>query len=386
MVIKTNALIYDDRFRKEVQSLQRIGTAVTASIMEDANRPGNGHDYGDGVVQKFNILSLLTRKVLKSRWFVLVHLLEFILRTCSQIVRIKPKVVWIHDPILMVFIPFLAVLRRMGIIEKVIWDHHELPVKRIDESPFLRRVFALFCKGADTIIAANKQRLEYLKSRYPGFEKGEKGIIRNYSDSAFIQQPQKALPEDLVRWLSGREYFLVQSGVVDLRNFRTIAKALVPSNSLPAIVAVGGGNEKLIADMRLQYGEQFDKRVYLIGKVPQMELTRYLDSAIASIIFYRKDYGVNNWLCEPNRLFQALNRNRPVIVGNNPPMVDILDKFELGIVVNDDGVEAELLGVAVDEFLNRRDHMSALSECQIAKISWESQDVNIRKILTMRSA
>ncbi|UAA39638.1 hypothetical protein KIH87_04580 [Paraneptunicella aestuarii] len=381
MVIKTNALIYDDRFRKEVQSLQRIGCQVSASVLEDANQARNGHDYGDGVQQNFRVLSLLTKRLLKSRLFVLFHLSEFILRTCLHIIRSKPDVVWIHDPILMVFVPFLQLLKVMGFTRKIIWDQHELPIKRIDQSGALRRVFAWFCRGADLVVAANQERLDYLKDHYPGFDKVAHGVIRNYSDHEFIEQPSKPLPDDLVNWLDGREYFLVQSGVVELRNFRAVAEAIIPDDTLPVIVAVGGGDKALINELQQRYGERFQQRVYLIGKVPQMELTRYLDGSVASIIFYQKSYGINNWLCEPNRLFQALNRNRPVIVGNNPPMASVLQEYPLGEVVADDGSEPEYLKQALKQFMQNRGQLPALSEAQIANIGWESQDPHIAELV-----
>ena len=387
MVIKTNALIYDDRFRKEVQSLQRLGSKVTASVIEDANEARAGHDYGDGIVHDFQVFSLSTKWLLKQRLFVLIHLLEFILRTCVRIYRVKPNVVWIHDPIMMVMIPFLALMRGIGIIDKVVWDHHELPIKRIDQSSFLRRVFGWFCAEADVLIAANQQRLDYLKAHYPGVAKGHKGVIRNYSDKEFIQQPSKPLPDELVSWLNGRDYFLVQSGMVELRNFRAVAEAIIPNDKFPPIVAVGGGNQALIDELKQKYGERFEQRVYMIGKVPQMELTRYLDGAIASIIFYQKAYGINNWLCEPNRLFQALNRNIPVIVGSNPPMAEALGRFKLGVVVDGDGSHAQALVQAIEtfltDFISGEVSDSGLTDDELASIGWEYQDAEINRIINL---
>lgn len=374
MVIKTNALIYDDRFRKEVQSLQRLGIQVTASVIEDANEARDVHDYGDGFSYDFRVYSLFIKQFLKQRLFVLLHLFEFILRTCVQIVRIRPQAVWIHDPIMMVMIPFLVLLKAFGFTKKIIWDHHELPVRRIDESSWLRRVFAWFCRRADVIIGANQERLDYLKENYPGFAKGKEVVIRNYSDSEFIQQPCKSLPEELVSWLNGRDYFLVQSGVVELRNFKALAEAVISDDTLPPIVAVGGGNNALIEEMKQRFKEQFEQRVYLIGKVPQMELTRFLDGAVASIILYQKSYGINNWLCEPNRLFQAMNRNIPVIVGNNPPMAEMIERLGGGLVLADDGVTPGNINQTLHYLVQNRANMPKISDDNLENLSWEAQD------------
>lgn len=385
MVIKTNALIYDDRFRKEVQSLQRIGVQVTGSVLEDANEARSGHDYGDGQQQSFSILSLFTRKLLKHRAFVLLHLCEFILRVLFDLIRNKPKVVWVHDPILLVFMPFLALFRRFGVIERVVWDHHELPLKRIDDSPFLRKVFGWFCARADVLIAANVPRLNYLTQHYPNVSKVKRfAVIRNYSDREFVEQPAKALPDELNNWLAGREYLLVQSGLVEIRNFRAVADTLIPDDALPPLVVVGGGDKKLIAEYRQRYGEQFNKRVYLIDKVPQMELTRYLDGALASIIFYNQHFGINNWLCEPNRLFQALNRNRPVIVGNNPPMAEMVNWCRYGVVADDDGSNQMRFAEALQRFMTEKQGLQPLDSQKAFSIQWESQDPVFRDVIGLQ--
>lgn len=386
MVIKTNALIYDDRFRKEVQSLQRLGTKVTASVIEDANSARHGYDYGEGANREIIVFSLLTRRLLLSRVFIIFHLFEFILRTCYQVFRKKPQTVWIHDPILLVFMPFLSILRSMGVIEKIVWDHHELPIQRINDSAFLRRIFSWFCDFADVVIAANQERLDYLRERFPGFDKVDARVIRNYSDKEFTEQPVKTLPDELNTWLAGREYFLLQSGLVEIRQGRTVIEAILSDKSFPVVIAVGGGQTKLIDELRSKYGDLFDERVYLIGKVPQMELTRYLDGAIASFIFYQKAYGINNWLCEPNRLFQALNRNIPVIVGNNPPMAAAVDKYKRGIVVEDDGSQTGALVNAIRSFLSEKEHFPNLSKSQSLSIRWESQDEIFIGILNLSSA
>lgn len=384
MVIKTNALIYDDRFRKEVQSLKRIGVKVTGSVLEDANQARSGHDYGDGQQYPFAILSLFTRKLLNSRLFLLLHLGEFILRVLWVLIRTKPKVVWIHDPVLLFFMPFLAIFRQLGVIDKVVWDHHELPIKRIDNSPFLRTVFGWFCARADVLIAANTPRLNYLTQHYPRAANVKHlAVIRNYSDREFVAQPPKPLPDPLINWLAGREYLLVQSGLVEVRNFRAVADTLIPNDNLPPLVVVGGGDKTLLAEYRQRYGEQFNRRVYLIDKVPQMELTRYLDGAMASIIFYNQNFGINNWLCEPNRLFQALNRNRPVIVGHNPPMADMLDWCGFGVVVGDDGSGQLQFAEALQRFLTEKARLQPLDSEKAFAIQWESQDPVFKDVINL---
>ena len=45
----------------------------------------------------------------------------------------------------------------------------------------------------------------------------------------------------------------------------------------------------------------------------------------------------NELYCEPNRLYQSIGLNKPVITGNNPPMKDIVEKYGLGLSLKNDG-------------------------------------------------
>ncbi|RLD54245.1 MAG: hypothetical protein DRJ01_18285, partial [Bacteroidetes bacterium] len=76
---------------------------------------------------------------------------------------------------------------------------------------------------------------------------------------------------------------------------------------------------------------------FFTGMVPQLEMVKYIDNAYASIVLYSQEVGMNFKLCAPNRLYQAISRGIPVIVGNNPPMKSILEKTKSGVVLSDDG-------------------------------------------------
>ena len=58
------------------------------------------------------------------------------------------------------------------------------------------------------------------------------------------------------------------------------------------------------------------------------------------MIFY-DDKEVNSLYCEPNRLYQAIGRGCPVIVGNNPTMKNIVERLSCGVVVSDSGNSPE---------------------------------------------
>ena len=113
-----------------------------------------------------------------------------------------------------------------------------------------------------------------------------------------------------------------------------------------------------------------------------MELTRYLDNAIASIILYQKYFGINNWLCEPNRLYQAVCRQKPVLVGNNPPMSEVVKEYNLGVVLDDDGESVKKFKKGLHCLVKELDSYCTISSSLANQFSWESQEPKIRDLLS----
>jgi len=377
MIIKTNGLEYDDRFRKECISLAEQGHDVTGTVVENSNLPRQNFDYGQvNSAGRINLTSirLVSKQLPLFSKIALLHLFEFNLRAAWRSHRASAKVVWFHDPILVTLLPLLLLLRAFSSVDKLIWDQHELPIKRIDNSALFRRVFGFFCNRVDVLIAANTERLQYLNRHYGVLECDQHAVIRNFSDKVFATQKPKTLPDELLCWLKGRDYWLVQSGAVSLRNFETIVAGVMQSEDMAPIVVVGGGDQKLLSMLKQQYADKFEQKVYLIGKVPQMELTRYLDQALGSIILYQKKFGINNWLCEPNRLFQAICRKVPVLVGSNPTMASIVTSHQIGEVLQDDGLNVEQFlqsALTLQENVNNfRANLQQLPQ----QYSWDSQD------------
>lgn len=375
LVVKTGGLEFDDRVRKISLSLISRGFEVELLAYEvSKNQKKGGSVYHSNIVNK-------TFKIGSASYlpkFKLLHMLELGARCFLSLWQSKSseQVVWLNDPIMVTVMPYFLLLRRLGVIQGIIWDQHELPIEGILKRKFLRKVFAKFIDWSDVTIEANQQRLDYIKEKL-GSPSNEKGaVLENYCHESFAFKDKGVVPKDLN--IVPKSYFLLQSGGTEYRHFSATVQAVMSLEKCFPMVVLGRVDDLLIKSFKGKYGRQFEERFIFVGMVPQLEILNYLDNALASVILYKKSVSANNWLCAPNRLFQAINRGVPVIVGNNPPMQALANNYPNAIVLNDDGTDVNELAKAI-QLMESRSCIKPYNSPP--KFLWESQEDEIERLV-----
>ena len=374
MVIKTSALEYDDRLRKEVASCQELGFEVSITCMLDKNHVAEGSIWGGA---DFKSVSLVCRRLFPSHKFLALHLFEFVLRYLfASFVRSqkvgKLRIVWLHDPVLMPLLPILALQRFFGAVDRIVWDQHELPPEKLVRSRILKPVLRWLFGVPDCLIAANQDRVSYLDACRILPDNSQLRILHNYADDEYAAQPKMELETDISNWLNGEPYILVQSGGTSLRNAEALFEALfLPDWPDLKVIFVGGADTGIINSFKILYSTSFDRRVWIHGKVPQFELARFADNAVGSIILYRSSTP-NQIYCEPNRMYQALCRGIPVIVGDNPPMADVIKATGAGIVLSGDGRDSLMLALAAKKLISDETYRKS-ARLTSGQFRWKSQ-------------
>ena len=153
--------------------------------------------------------------------------------------------------------------------------------------------------------------------------------------------------------------------------------------SVPNLKAVVVGK---VGDGRMERFEQlFGKdilaeRVFFTGMQKQLKTPQYIRKCIMSLVFY-KNTSMNNWYCEPNRLFQNINNGNPVVVGLNPPMKEVVDKYGVGVCADTDGSDTEKIVLAINNTLGNIDSIKKNIEAARGQWLWGSQDETIKSIV-----
>lgn len=342
MLLKCNGLAYDDRVRKEVLSLSKFDYLTEILVLENDNSSGQGSIFS-GKAQ-YKKMKLFTRKIFKGNSFLFIKLLEFFFKILPRTFK-KREVVWLHDPLMFIFVPYFYCLKKLGIVDKLIWDQHELPPENFLNNPILCFLYKLSMKLADVRIHANRERAEYLNKILK--HNFDFVVLRNFVDEELRYEVSQKLSFKLEGWLKDDGYILLQSGGAETRNFTYVAESIC-TNVYRKCVVVGAVDDKYINSLRKKH-PNFDDYFYFVGMVPQIRLVDYIDKADVSLILYNVKH-MNSELCEPNRLYQAITRGLPVIVGNNPPMKHIVKTQRAGVIIHGDGSLSCHISKAINEF------------------------------------
>jgi glycosyltransferase involved in cell wall biosynthesis len=276
------------------------------------------------------------------------------------------------------FVPVLALLRLFGVVRFIVWDQHELPPDASMQNTSYRRVYTTLIGLCDRIVMANHERRTLVVEWLGGAAKTPICVLENYPDAQFSRLRIDELPEHVAAWLGGSPYLLAQGGANPDRHLSSLVAAVLRHPRFKLVV-VGPYLPQVLATLQQAHGELLGQRVLFTGPVPQMELTRFIDHAYASVVLYQA-HSANTRLCAPNRMYQALARAVPVLVGSNPPMATLVGQARCGVVLQTDGG-------AVDDICDGLSRLEAgydeFSEQAAAPrdLLWESQDAVIARII-----
>jgi hypothetical protein len=365
-VLYTSGLEYDDRVRKEALSLIKLGVNVEIFFIT----PGNNFSSGItsyGVV--FHEFKLFSRNFFKSGTFTFVKSLEFTFRVVFRLRKFDT--IWIHDTE-----PFLIPL---FLRKRFIWDLHEIPELFLKNS-FLKLVFQFLEKKSQFIIHANSHRLNYLLETNFLKISSKNLFLRNFPDHKFTESTnfdKQFLC--FLEWL-GESDFIYLQGLDDLERFpETTISAILRFKKFKAVI-IGNFDLSLKLSLEKKYGSIFFENFFFTGPISQLETPAYIHRSRLSIIFYNSS-SINTLYCEPNRLFQALFLDKPVIVGKNESMKHIVEKYNFGISIDSFG---ELESHIIDAIgVIDSNYSYYLNNIKLNKsfISWSTQDSKIKYII-----
>ena len=127
------------------------------------------------------------------------------------------------------------------------------------------------------------------------------------------------------------------------------------------------------------------KADYFVGKIPQLKIPQYVSKCFTTLVFY-KNVRPNNWYCEANRFYQAAILGLPVVVGNNPPMKELVDKYSLGVVANTDGSNVSEIVVGLQQVIHRRQQYAESIEKNKHFLTWDQQEDIIKRVIDKLTA
>ncbi len=365
MVLYTQGLEYDDRVRKEILSITRAYPEISFEIfaVTPVNRKEDGvTDYG--VI--YHIPYLKSRDRYSSGSHTLAKAFDFYKTVAPELKRFDA--VWCAD--IETFL-FPALLPKG---KPIIWDLHELPSPFMGRS-FMKIPFRYIARRCTLMYHANESRIECLKNLGLLPSSTPNIAIRNYPnrDLRDVETPDYPKFQEFKRWLNGRKCLYLQGVSTMIRRPVESVSAVMESPGVCGVV-VGGYPEEAMKTLIGKYGaDAVAEKVFFAGKVPQIQTKNFISECVMGLVFYQATT-LNNKLCEPNRMFQTIMMGKPVIVGCNPPMKEIVEKFKVGIALNSDGSDIKEIVKAISDIDADYDNFSRHTAEACNHITWEDQE------------
>lgn len=366
-ILSSNGLEYDDRIRKEMFSIRKILGDVKFKIFAFC---GDDNHSGTGVLSygvPYEFVSVAHRE---SRRKDIISMFRKEYSFYSQVAkRVKGyDLLWCIDDH-----PFFFPLFSR---KPVIWDLHEIPENFIG-SRLKKKVFHRMERRAKWLIHANNERKNFL-IRHGVIIRPEKHIvIRNYPDNDWLEEGEKNTDSfnRFKEWLGNDEYMYVQ-GISLKGRFAWETLSAIMEVKRIKVVVVGKVPEEVKEMVRNKYPDS-SGYIYYTGQVFQLDTAAFMAHCKFSMVFYKTDTP-NNRYCEPNRMFQCLGMGKPVIVGCNEPMKNVVGKYGNGLAINTDGNCVEDNITAINQMLDHYDMYYKSAEQNKHVFTWESQIEKIK--------
>ena len=318
----------------------------------------------------------ITIHKLQKSFLSLSFYLKFIWRIKLSLFSSRASIFFAEDIYTLPFAVIFGKLKRA----KIFYDSRELfgYLAGLKERKFVqffwKTVEKLFIKYVDHIITSGSMDSDVLKEMY-----GVTNTIVLRNLPRFYKPAQQTDLRNQLGISTDKKILLYQGVILKGRGIEKIFDIL-PDIPECIFVLIGGGEfENYYKNLAVE--RKVIDQVFFIGKFSQEDLPKLTPSAdvgIALIENISKSY----YYALPNKLFEYIMAEVPVVVSNLPQMKEIVDNFNVGFVVdpdNKDELIAALKKLTSDEVLYKKFKQN----CKIAseELNWENEIGNLLELL-----
>lgn len=368
LVIKTEGLEFDDRVRKEILSVQRLFPSIKFKIF--AMLPDNKEAEGvTGYGVPYKSLFIPAREKYPSATKVYLKGWQFYKAIKKDLKAFDA--VWVANMDAFFVTTFVKT-------KHLLWDLHELPYELFG-SAWKRKLLKYTLRRCNVVLHANPQRAEYMKSINLIDDVTKHFALRNYPDFTDSEQKDDDAFNQFMAWKGDKKCIYLQGLSGDGRSAYESIIAVMHYEDFVAIV-VGGFDVDIKEKLQKEFGQRFNDRIRFIGKIPQLQIPHYVEQCITTLVFY-KNIRPNNWYCEANRFYQAVIMGLPVVVGNNPSMRELVQKYKFGVSIDDDGRDIDKIEAGIADVIENYEvyHQNVLTHRHL--LVWDNQDAIIKEII-----
>lgn len=212
--------------------------------------------------------------------------------------------------------------------KRLVYDSHELftEVPELVEKTFVKKFWTsieqwIFPK-LKTVIVVSQSIADYYEKKYGT----ACTVIRNFPQDTQVEKT--VFPFDT----KGKKIILYQGALNIGRGLELMIDAVTTLENYILVIA-GDGD---IAEKLKNYvhTKELDKKVFFLGKLDPPQLKNVTLKADVGLSL-EEDLGLNYRYALPNKVFDYINAEIPVIVSDLPEMKSIVIEHKVGVVLND---------------------------------------------------
>lgn len=260
---------------------------------------------------------------------------------------------------------FASKLRRFSLI----YDSHELfsEVPELINRPKIqaiwKRMEAYFIPRLDNCYTVSHRIAEHYENLYSTKFK----VIRNY--------PMSKTRENYVK-----EDFVLYQGALNVgRGIESMIKAMQYIDTYKLYIAGEGDIEKELKQLVKELN--LEDRVLFLGRLNPKELSAYTGKAKLGLSL-EEDMGLNYRYAVPNKVFDYIHSDVPILYAPLIEVIDLLKPYEVGEVLK--SREAKKLAHQITAMLNSDKYGSWVMECRRASkaFNWQIEEQKLKNIFT----
>lgn len=347
-VAVTNDISTDYRVHKVCNYLESIGYIVTV--------------YGR-VLPNTIPISRNYQVIRRKHWFHenFLFYAEFNIRLFFILLFTKTEVILANDLDTLPACFFASRLKNVALV----YDSHEL----FSEGPelqgrkfiqaFWRRLEDYFLPKIDKSYTVSQSIIDFYNTKY----QNNMGLVRN------IPLQKDVLEIEDVQFPTAQKTILYQGVLNPGRGLKKMIKALHFLEDFDLIIIGYGKVEQELKEYVLQQNMQH--RVHFLGRIAREKLFNYTKKATLGMVL-EEPLGLSFTYALPNKLFDYIHAELPIIAGKLPEVVHIIKKYKVGVVVED--YSPEKIAKAIRELVANKPLLLQIKKNQqkaTSELCWE---------------
>ncbi len=296
---------------------------------------------------------------------------EFLIRVTFYSFKVKPRVLHVHD---IIMLP-IGVLLKIIHGTKLIYDAHELESSTNGKSRFISKIIfyaeSLLWRWIDYLITVSGSIDEWYKENL-GDKKSEVILNSPYLSINSNKTCDGTYLRDKFNIPLTNKVYIYVGGLMRGRGINLLLDVFTNLKNDFHLVLMGYGE---LEDFVAQHSNEYEN-IHFHNAVGHAEVVSITSSADVGLCLI-ENVSLSDYYCLPNKLFEYAFANIPVIASDFPEISKMVKKYKLGVCVD---VEPNSIKNAILSFSPGAYSIHSNTVDMLTDVNWNSQSVKLKNI------